>query len=768
MEEFFKEILANINKESRLGYSDTAVFGGFYSYVAGKLTAVSSHYKDEILQLLKEYDTAPLWRRKEILSQCSLLLKDLSAALPREDYVSVTADSLPGSQEISLRYLKGVGAKRVALLKKLGIEDIWDLIEYFPKRHEDRGDIKSIADLASGEYAVIKGKIAKAETIRLKKKLDITKVLLTDDSGVITAVWFNQPWLKDKLHIEDEIVLYGKSDFRYGKKQFAVVDFVLSPADSGFGILPVYGLTQGISQKLMRSIIENALSVSEGKIPEFLPDSIRQTYNLAEREWSIFHYHFPDDIDELREARRRVVFDELFLLRLASSMVKGTDDYQGIEQKKGTLAEFSSLLPYKLTKAQIRSIEEIYNDMSSAVRMTRLLEGDVGSGKTTVAAAAIYRSWCSGFQSTLMAPTEILALQHYSSLKKIFASLDLNLALLTGNTQAGEKKEIYKKLTAGEIDCLIGTHALIEDKTHFKNLATVIIDEQHRFGVAQREKLAAKGLGADTLVLTATPIPRTLAMTVFADLSISLLDEQPPGRQEIKTFVLDPKEEMRALNFIKEQAKQGHQSFIVCPLVDESETVDLAAATDLYDRLRQGLFRDIKVGLIHGKMKAADKEKIMREFHNGEIDVLVSTTVVEVGVDVPNATVMLIRDAHRFGLAQLHQMRGRIGRGEAQSYCVLEYAGQGETAKKRMDVMVKYNDGFKIAEEDLSIRGPGDFFGTRQHGIAELKVADLYVDHQILASAAECASGLLRHNPSLEGEEWRNLRCLLRLKKRMF
>lgn len=769
MKDTFTEILNAIKKESRRGYGDTSVFGGFYVFVKEKLGKDDYPHKEEVLELLKGYGDSPLTRRKDILASVGVLITVMAAAdAEKEKEVKGGMPPLP-PEPPALQYVKGVGPKRVSFLKKLGIENVHDLVEYFPRRHEDRREITEIGSLAPGENAVIRGCIQKVENRRLKKNLEITKAFIRDDTGFVTAVWFNQGWLKDQLKADREIVAYGRSDFRYGKRQFTVAEFTFPDQNQGgFGILPVYSLTQGMSQKLLRTIIHNALEMEQGKLVDFLPDYVLKKYHLPSREWAINHYHFPDNLEELQDARRRVVFDELFLLRVASGMEKGIENAPGTTQEMGSLADFQQLLPFTLTGAQARAIGEVYADMASPTRMMRLVEGDVGSGKTAVAAAAAYRSWCSGYQSALMAPTEILAQQHYKSMTEIFKDTPVTIALLTGSTTPKVKREIYEELAAGEIDILIGTHALVEAKTRFKDLATVIIDEQHRFGVGQRENLAAKGRATDTLILTATPIPRTLAMTVFADLSLSVLDEMPPGRQKVKTAVLGPKEEMRALNFIKKQAEEGYQSYIVCPLVEDSEELDLASATDLYDRLTRGFFKELKVGLVHGKMKPDEKREVMEKFRANEISVLISTTVIEVGVDVPNATVMLIRDAHRFGLAQLHQMRGRIGRGKAQSYCILEYGGKGETAKRRMEVMVKYNDGFKIAEEDLAIRGPGDFFGTRQHGVVDLKVADLYVDHEALAAAGECVGAILKDDPELAGDEWCILRYMLKCRRRIF
>ncbi|MEG1497027.1 MAG: ATP-dependent DNA helicase RecG [Clostridiales bacterium] len=786
MKNIFTEILKEIEKESRLGYGDYSVFGGFYEFAKAKFTEIKNQTATsdnadtlnnadtldspvaEILALLENYNKTPLSQRPMIMKNVEAKIQKMAADQPCEKEEDVAERNAMPKEPPPLQYIKSVGPKRVNLLKKLGINNVDELIEYYPKRHEDRRKITAISQIIPGENAVICGFIKKVESYRLKKNLQITKAFIADDTGSVVAIWFNQTWLKDQLKTGEEIMIYGRADFRYGKRQFSVSEFAPAHEKVGFGILPVYSLTEGINQKLLRNIINNALALKKGEIAEYLPFDVREKYHLVGREWAINHYHFPDELIELQDARRRIVFDEFLLMRLSMGVIRDSVINGGISQNRGKKEKFRSFLPYELTTAQNRVIDEISADMAANTQMMRLLEGDVGSGKTAVAAWAIYQSWKSGHQSALMAPTEILATQHYHSMQKLFGNTRLEIALLTGSTSMAKKKEIYENLQNGKIDLLIGTHALVEEKTVFHDLSLAVVDEQHRFGVKQRELLVAKGSNPDCLVLTATPIPRTLAMTVFADLSLSVLDEMPPGREVVKTYVITSKEEMRALNFIKKYAQKGFQSYIVCPLVEESESLDLASATDLYDRLKSGFFNNISVGLIHGKMKTKEKEEVMQKFRKNEISVLVSTTVIEVGVDVPNAVIMLIRDAHRFGLAQLHQIRGRIGRGTEQSFCILEYGGGGDIAKKRMDIMVKYHDGFKIAEEDLKLRGPGDFFGIRQHGLADLQIADLYLDCDILAEASTFATELLKENPTLKGDKWQIMRYWLKQKKRLF
>lgn len=795
MKAVFSNILEMMEKESRQGYGDYAIFGGFSEFVRANLSLYPGEdhpLVGEAMTLAAAYRNAGLRERQRIVDQLRRLIETMAAEAGDTDAQPAVSplrneggpeDMPPASPPMKratkktaaknkksdnpLQWLKNVGPKRAALLQKLGITTIEDLLEYYPRRHEDRRHLTQIADLREGEPCTIRGVIGQVNAYRLRRNMQLLKVMVRDESGAIQVVWFNQPWLADKMRTGEEITVYGRADFRYQKRQFAAMEHLLDGEGDHFGILPVYSLTEGLTQKALRNIIRSALQVKSGAVEEPFSDGLRQRFDLAEKAWCLQHYHFPQDLDELALARRRLVFEEFFMLRLAFGGNEGGGKLDGVAQAAGTVTDFAALLPFTLTKAQQRAIAEIYADMASSLQMVRLLEGDVGSGKTAVAAAAVFRACQAGHQAVLMAPTEILAAQHYRSLCQLFAGTPLRIALLTGQSKAKERQALYGDLADGCIDLLVGTHAVIQERAVFRDLSLVIVDEQHRFGVQQRELLASKGNRPDLLILTATPIPRTLAMTIFADLAISVLDEMPPGRKPVKTYVVTPSEEAKALNFIGRGVAAGGQAYIVCPLVSDSESLDLAAATELYERLRRTQFRDVTMGLIHGRLAAEEKERVMEAFRLGEIKVLVATSVIEVGVDVPNATIMLVRDAHRFGLAQLHQMRGRIGRGQKESYCILENGGKSELAKERLAIMAQYHDGFKIAEEDLKLRGPGDFFGTRQHGLAELKIADLYVDHHILAEAARLADEMKRENPQLQGDELAGVRRLLARKYRM-
>lgn len=657
-----------------------------------------------------------------------------------------------------VQYVKGIGPKRADKLNKLGIFTLKDLVYYFPRQFEDRNNLKKIIQLENEEKATIKVIIVGISTSSPRKGMNITKVDVRDETGYAKLIFFNQNYVKNTFRTGDTILVFGKAkkEFKTIELSSCEVEHLTNSPKSTCKVMPIYPLTYGVTNKEIISIIKNVLSDKELKIKEYLPQRIIEKYKLCSIDYAIRNIHSPSSKEALKIALYRIVFEEFLILQLGLFMFKnGVDEVDGIKfEENEKLEDILNSLPFKLTGAQDRALNEITQDMNSNKLMNRLVQGDVGSGKTVVALLALANCVLNGYQGALMAPTEILAEQHYISLIETLEKFGMRVELLVGSLTKKQKENVLGKVKNNEVDILIGTHALIEDKVEFNNLGLVITDEQHRFGVRQRNKLSSKGINPDILVMTATPIPRTLALILYGDLDISIIDELPPGRQPIETIAVDKGKRDRAYNsLVRAEVEKGRQVYIVCPLVEESEAIEAKAAVELVEELKIEYFSDLRVGLLHGKMKASEKDSIMKSFKNKEIDILVSTTVIEVGVNVPNATLMIIENAERFGLAQLHQLRGRVGRGSHKSYCILIYASKSDVCKQRMSIMEETNDGFKISEKDLEIRGPGEFFGTRQHGLPELKVANIFKHMKILKMAQQEARYIVGNDHKLQNFE---------------
>ncbi|HWJ02040.1 MAG TPA: ATP-dependent DNA helicase RecG [Verrucomicrobiae bacterium] len=671
---------------------------------------------------------------------------------PKKSWKSETGtgntDVRPGSPAGQpIQYLKSVGPQRAKLLARLGINTVEDLLNHFPRRYEDRRNVKQICQVIHGEVETVRGTVVSQQELKPRRGLKIIKMGLSDGSSTITAVWFNNPYLLKQLPRGTQLLVTGKVDRRFGGMELAVSDHeVIDDQEFNPGIVPVYPGTDSLSSKQLRTLLGFALEKVEELMPEILPDRILKKFTLMGRPEAYGQVHFPRDFAAKEEARRRLVFEEFVLLQLGLQRVRGEKvRLRGVAMEgSGSLVrEFRNNLPFALTKAQVRVVEEVFHDMSLPHPMARLVQGDVGSGKTVVAALALLKAVECGYQGAMMAPTEILAEQHFLYFREVLEPLGVKVRLLKGSTGKKDREEVLFAVAEGNCDVVVGTHALIQEGVNFKALGIAITDEQHRFGVRQRAVLQQKGTNPHVLVMTATPIPRTLALTLYGDLNLSVIDELPPGRKEIKTIHITEKSREKLYQFIAKEIATGRQAYVVCPLVEESEVLDLKAATELAEVLSQR-FANFRVGLLHGRMKTQEKETVIDKFRLNQVQILVSTTVVEVGVNVPNASVMVIEGAERFGLAQLHQLRGRVGRGEYQSYCLLVSNAFNEDIKRRLGIMCQTNDGFKIAEADLQIRGPGEFFGTRQHGLPELKIADILHDGAMLEQARQTAEELLK------------------------
>lgn len=657
-----------------------------------------------------------------------------------------------------IKFLKGVGSVRAEAFYRLGVNTVGALLRYYPRTYEDWSDVCGIREAPFNENCCIKATVCDTPSkIRIPGGRLIAKTTVTDGAGLMTLTFFNNKYIGNMLKEGEEYYFFGKvSSNRYGGREMTSPLFQKTAETAG--IKPVYPQNTDLNSKFISKCIKNVLGEIE-EIPDFLSENIIEENSLCPLDFAIRNIHFPENYQALEKARNRLIFDELFILQLGLLSIKN------IKQKAVTSCvmendfsgEFIASLPFEMTNAQKKAVKEAVCDLKKSEPMNRLLQGDVGSGKTAVAATLMYNAVRNGFQCAMMAPTEVLAEQHERTFKKFFENTDIKICLMTGSMSAANKREIKEKLRNGEYDIAIGTHALIQDDVEFKRLGLVITDEQHRFGVSQRASFAGKGDNPHIYVMSATPIPRTLAMIMYGDLNVSILDELPPGRQEIETFSVTSDYHERIYKYIKKHLDRGLQGYIVCPLVEEGEN-DLVPAQEYYEMLSGSVFKNYRLGLLHGRMKPKEKDSIMRSFASNEIQLLVSTVVIEVGVDVPNAAVMVIENAERFGLSQLHQLRGRIGRGSEKSTCILVSDAQNEEAVFRFKTLCQTNDGFKIANADLEMRGPGDFFGTRQHGLPSLRVADILTDTEILMRSQAAAAGVIGNDRDLSAPENRRLR----------
>ena len=658
--------------------------------------------------------------------------------------------------DTSVQYLKGVGPKMFEFLNKLNIYTVKDLLEYYPRVYEDRTKITPIDEFEKDKSVLFFGTLVKPVTVVRAKGKKILSTVVTDDSGSIAMLtWFNQIYIKDRIKEGETYLFYGKVSNVTGSR--AQLDscsiYNVSDLPKIQGLYPIYSLTAGITQNYIFKLV-NTLMDSGVMLEDIFSEDFRREYNLAEVNYAARNIHFPKNYNMINLSRNRVIFEELFLFQLALLNMKNktiqntnTNIYEDLDE-----SEFLKLIPFELTNAQKKVVSQIKHDMGSPVVMNRLVQGDVGSGKTMVAAIAMYLAVKNGYQASLMAPTTILANQHYLELSEYFSKLGIVVEIITSSTTKKQKEKIIERLKSGEINILIGTHSIIEDNVEFNNLGLVVTDEQHRFGVKQRMKLSAKGNVVDTIVMTATPIPRTLAIILYGDLDLSVIDELPPGRKPVETYVVNDSYNTRVYNFLRKQIGEGRQVYVVCPLVEENEDLDLNSVEKLYEEYKNE-FKEFNVAILHGKMKNKEKDEIMHDFKDNKINILISTTVIEVGISVPNATLMIIENADRFGLAALHQLRGRVGRGSAASYCILKSNNKSAIARQRLDVMRKSNDGFEIAQKDLELRGPGDFFGIRQSGMPEFKLANLLTDNLVLEQTQEAVKKIMEEDPKLEKTE---------------
>lgn len=661
---------------------------------------------------------------------------------------------------MDIRYLKGVGEKRAAQLAKLGIFTVDDLLGFYPRDYVDYSRPYPVASAPYDIKCVVRATVyGKGALTRIRGGKQMVKILAGDDTAGLSLVYFNNPYISQKLEVGTEYCFFGKVGGGFAQREMVNPVMLTAEAASATPLVPVYPQTEGINSNYLAKCMRTAFAAAPD-IPEPLPAWMLQKYRLCPKADAVRMIHFPRSTAEIASARRRLIFEELLALQLGLLLLRSRDaTLTGAPMKPVDLQPFWASLPFSPTGAQKRAAQEILADFNKLSPMNRLLQGDVGSGKTLVAAAGIYAAWKNGYQSALMAPTEILAAQHAETLSRMLEPLGVRVALLTGSVKGAAKKAVRKAIAEGEADLVVGTHAVLGPDVEFRNLGFAVTDEQHRFGVRQRSALAGKADHPHLLVMSATPIPRTLALLMFGDLDISILDELPPGRTPVKTYAITGKKRADMYGFLKAQLAAGRQAYIVCPVIDESET-DMQSVTSYYEETARPLLEGYRVGLMHGRLKAAEKNAVMQQFKDGELDVLVSTTVIEVGVDVPNANLIVIENAERYGLSALHQLRGRVGRGKGEAYCILISDHTGEAVKKRLSFLCHTTDGFAIAKFDLETRGPGDFFGSRQHGLPSLHIADLMADSKALYAAQQEAIDLVAADPGLRQPENAGLRAL--------
>ncbi len=664
---------------------------------------------------------------------------------------------MPSLFEKDISTLKGVGPKRAALFQKLGVPTVGDLLRLYPRTYEDWRDTVPIRSTLLNEVNIVKATVLRRPVEqRIRGGMTLYKTTVTDGEDDMQLTFFNNKYVMNLLEEGAVYAFRGKVTGTFTRREMTSPEFV--PESRMQDMVPVYPQTEGLTSRMIANAVKEAIKLLPEVVNDPIPDDLRMEYALCRLEYALKNIHFPASPEELSTARRRLVFEELLVLQLGMMELRragARENPYPIHSDK--TPEFAKLLPFTMTGAQQRAIRDAMRDMQGAHPMNRLIQGDVGSGKTAVAAALCFNVIQNGLQAALMAPTEILATQHYESLSALLAPTGIRVALITGSTKAKERREILAGLADGSVQLAVGTHALISEGVEFKSLALVITDEQHRFGVGQRTALAKKGNFPHTLVMSATPIPRTLALMIYGDLDVSVLDELPPGRQPIESFLIDPAKRRRAFGYVQKHIDEGRQAYIVCPLIEENDS-DMASVK-AYEEILRSFFTDTSIGILHGRMKPKEKDSVMSAFSAGQTKILLSTTVVEVGVDVPNAVIMMIENAERYGLSQLHQLRGRVGRGKYKSTCILVTEAQNEEAIQRLRMFCSTTDGFKVADEDLRLRGPGDFFGQRQHGLPKMKIADMMNDMQVLSEAQNCARKIMQRDPQLADPSLRGLKA---------